>query len=312
MTRAKQANGAATVSDDSTSTASPLLPDDSLRKLYKNMLRSRLYVEAFPRLRLAGIAVNECALGLEATQVTPAIDLVPQDSLAPTSRDSVIAVSAGTPLNAVIKRLRSGKKATRGEAKPAITGRTTPHLITPTANPNADLNIATGVALAYRLLKRRNVVVAFTDGLPKDTQLWRETLNIAADQKLPIVYVVVTEPSDSTADSHERSWADPNAIPTIVVDGNDPIAVYRVAHEAIDHARSGGGPTVMECETRRWHSDTPSTGNRNQSETPDPIPHLERFLTKRGLWTEQWKRELIAEIDRELTQALEGAKAKSR
>ena len=73
--------------------------------------------------------------------------------------------------------------------------------------------------------------------------------------------------------------------PGIVVDGQDVVAVWRVAHEAIRHARDGSGPTLIDCRT---------------DPVRDPLTHMQRYLEKRNEWDEGWKRQLQREIRKAL------------
>jgi pyruvate dehydrogenase E1 component alpha subunit len=86
------------------------------------------------------------------------------------------------------------------------------------------------------------------------------------------------------------------AFPAIAVDGSDAVAVYRVAHEAIAHARMGHGPTLIECLT-------------DGSNPADPILNMEKYLIRKGLFTEELKTEVIGGFSRELDAALEAASA---
>jgi pyruvate dehydrogenase E1 component alpha subunit len=82
------------------------------------------------------------------------------------------------------------------------------------------------------------------------------------------------------------------SFPTIAVDGNDVVAVYRVAHEAIAHARMGDGPSLIECQT-----DGPG----------DPILNMEKYLSGKGLFTDGFKAEVTDRFRRELDAAIEVA-----
>lgn len=82
----------------------------------------------------------------------------------------------------------------------------------------------------------------------------------------------------------------------IRVDGCDAVAVYRVAHESSVRAREGGGPTIMECTT--WPVDRAPQ---------DPLVHLERYLTGKKLFRQDWKRRLEKRYSKALDEALRKA-----
>jgi pyruvate dehydrogenase E1 component alpha subunit len=106
--------------------------------------------------------------------------------------------------------------------------------------------------------------------------------------------------------------------PAIAVDGNDVVAVYRVATESIARARRGGGPTLITCKicteskpgALRGHSgaDPVNSHTREAAElwkAGDPIHKMELYLTQKGLFREEWKREIVAAFSRELNAAIE-------
>jgi pyruvate dehydrogenase E1 component alpha subunit len=108
-------------------------------------------------------------------------------------------------------------------------------------------------------------------------------------------------------------------IPGISVDGNDVVAVYAAAREAIDRARKGKGPTLLECKTYRWygHSEIDPAKYRDPAEvaywkSKDPIAAMELRLESAGLWTEEWKKGLEAEFNREIDEAIAFAESSPR
>lgn len=133
--------------------------------------------------------------------------------------------------------------------------------------------LATGAALLHRAQASGNLVVAFVDG--KHTKRDREFLRIAHVQSLPIIYVQMERALPKTA----RRQADVTSIP---VDKADVVAIYRVASEAIDKARRGAGPTLIQC--------VPFSSKKNSSanhHSQDPIRYMEYYLRKKNLWSDE-------------------------
>ncbi|HKR31381.1 MAG TPA: thiamine pyrophosphate-dependent enzyme [Terriglobales bacterium] len=130
--------------------------------------------------------------------------------------------------------------------------------------------LATGAALLHRAQAKSNVVIAFVDARPSARN--RQFLRIAHKQSLPIVYVEIEETLPKTA----RTRTDITSIP---VDKADVVAIYRVASEAIDKARRGAGPTLIQCVPFSLKK-TPSTNHHSQ----DPIRYMEYYLRKKNLW----------------------------
>ena len=85
--------------------------------------------------------------------------------------------------------------------------------------------------------------------------------------------------------------------------GNDLVALYRVAHEAIKRARQGGGPTLMDCKLRHRSRQL----NHDRSET-DPVARMERYLATRKLFSQDWKRQIVRAFKVELDAAVKQAR----
>ena len=117
---------------------------------------------------------------------------------------------------------------------------------------------ATGAGYSFKLLKKDNVGVAFFGDGASNNGAFHEGLNMAAIWKLPVLFIcennlyateVPISYSAGNPDVGNRGAA--YGIPGVIVDGNDVMAVYQAAGEAVRRARSGGGPTLIECKTYR-------------------------------------------------------------
>jgi pyruvate dehydrogenase E1 component alpha subunit len=182
----------------------------------------------------------------------------------------------------------------------------------------ARLNISTGVALVYKMQKRPGVVVAFSGNDSMALASWQEAMDFAVANKLPIVHVVQDDLGGESANPQGRSSADTSAddigMPTLIVDGNDVVAVYRVAQEAIRRAREDHGPTLIACKTHRWpgYSGIAPAQHRPPSGKPDdPISRMEAYLAQKGLWSEPWKQKLVSAFRKQLDAAAQFARRQS-
>jgi TPP-dependent pyruvate/acetoin dehydrogenase alpha subunit len=209
----------------------------------------------------------------------------------------------------------------QGRSSPAHCGYAPLNIITPASTIAAQLNIGTGVALALKKKKKDDVVIAFSGDGSTSLGFWHEAVNFAAVQNLPIVYViqhngwaesVSTSLQTKVIDLSEKAKA--YGMPGITVDGNDAVAVYRVATEAINRARTGGGPTLIECKTYRWygHSEIDPAKYRDPADVEawkakDPIPYMENVMEKFGLWTPEYKQQIVDDFNKELEAAVEFA-----
>ena len=121
-------------------------------------------------------------------------------------------------------------------------------------------------------------------------------------------------------DSDLRDRAEAYGFPGITVDGNDVIAVWRVTQESIHRARSGAGPTLIECRTWRWQTevdhDSAGRGSRTKLmhawKTHDPLHHMEHYMKKRSLWQQTRKDTLVEQYQAELAKAVAFAEESSR
>jgi Dehydrogenase E1 component len=156
-----------------------------------------------------------------------------------------------------------------------------------TSSSTAPLAAATGDALRHRLEKLGNVAVIFAGA--GDPDRMREIFAIAAGQSLPVLYVL-----ESGAPLEEIC----GSLPVIRVDGSDAVAVYRVAHESISRAREGGGPTIIECAL--WPG---------EDRAQDSLAKLERCLSGKKLFRQDWKLRLEKKYGKILDEAVKASGA---
>lgn len=139
------------------------------------------------------------------------------------------------------------------------------------------LILATGASFALKAGPSGSIVVAFC--LPSEVVRVQDSIYFATRQRLPIVYVQLSDSSlKSRKQKHQLNYPSVTAIP---VEQNDVVAIYRVASEAIDKARRGVGPTLIQCVDY-------SSSTRNGSAGPqsnDPLAYMEQYLRKRNLWS---------------------------
>jgi len=160
----------------------------------------------------------------------------------------------------------------------------------------AHIPIAGGVALSAKLRKTGQVVVCFFgDGASCEGEFY-ETLNMASLWKVPLVLVcenngyaisVPTRLSQSTPDVADRARG--FGMPGVIVDGNDLFAVRDVTSDAVQRAREGGGPTLIEAKTIRWERHSAFAAGKYASpeeaqkwKTVDPLPRFRRELLSMG------------------------------
>jgi pyruvate dehydrogenase E1 component alpha subunit/2-oxoisovalerate dehydrogenase E1 component alpha subunit len=184
---------------------------------------------------------------------------------------------------------------------------------------------AVGAAWAAKLKKDPIVTVGFMgDGATSEPD-FHNAMNFAGVFKVPCVMIcqnnhwaISVPTAKQTASESIAVKAVAYGFPGVKVDGNDAVAVYRAVKEAVDRARSGGGPTLVECETYRIgahsSSDDP-TRYRDEQEVEewkkrDPLELLRSRLQAWGLWTARQEEELRAEVLEEVNGAIAEAEKK--
>lgn len=178
--------------------------------------------------------------------------------------------------------------------------------------------IVTGAGLAAQLEGKGRVAVSFFGDGASNAGPFHESINIAATWKLPMLYVCEnnlysagTTAAETLALSDVAARATGYGIPGVVIDGNDVMAVYEAAEAAVNRARAGQGPTLIECKTYRWRGHTERPGQedpRPKAEIEewrqrDPINRFASNLIDQGLLTEEtWQK-----MDAEILEAIEAA-----
>jgi len=181
--------------------------------------------------------------------------------------------------------------------------------------------IAAGAALSQKLQGKDNVVVSFFGDGATNEGAFHEALNLAAVWDLPVVFVCENNKygmSFSTARSMKVEKISDRAaaygMPGVTVDGNDVDAVYAAADEAVERARSGGGPTLIECLTYRHKGHSKSDKNlyRTKEEiefwkTKDPVGIFETKLIEQGVLTKEEVDEVTERVRNAIRAAIQEA-----
>jgi pyruvate dehydrogenase E1 component alpha subunit len=157
----------------------------------------------------------------------------------------------------------------------------------------ANLPVAAGLGLTFKIEKTDNVVVAYFGEGASNVGDFHEALNIAGVQRLPVLFIcennqyaysVPLEKSMAIEDVADR--AESYGFDGVAINGNDVLAVYQATQGALARARKGEGPTLIECKTYRWHghSEHDKAFYRSKEElamwkSRDPIPTFTTYLT---------------------------------
>src|ERR1700730_2073893 len=185
----------------------------------------------------------------------------------------------------------------------------------------ANLPVAAGLGLTFKMEETDNVVVAYFGEGASNVGDFHEALNFAGVQQLPIIFVcennqyaysVPVEKSMAIDDVAIR--AEGYGFDGVAINGNDVLAVYQATQGALARARGGEGPTLIECKTYRWHghSEHDKAFYRSDEElamwkSRDPIPTFTTYLQARHVLSDEKMKEIEARIAQTLDEAVEYA-----
>jgi len=303
-----------------------LLTDESIcRKLgqYRDMLLIRRFEERCNALFLQGKIPStlHLAIGQEATAVGVCSALRPDDFVFGTHRPHGQALAKGVRPHAIMAELfaRVGGccKAKGGSMH---VGDVSVGMFPAIAIVGANAPIATGAALSAKMRGSGQVAVCFFGEGGANEGAVHEAMNMAAIWRLPVLFIcennlygASTPVSQVVAVPDIADRAAAYGMTGIVVDGNDVLAVERTARAAVERARRGDGPTLIECKTYRLcgHSRSDACNYRTREEEAqwrekDPLTRLARDLsTQIGAAAE----EELERIEREVTQLIDEAVA---
>ena len=296
----------------------PDLSESDLRALLRDMLRVRVLDGRMLKLQRAGrVGFVGTATGLEAAIIGSAAALEDRDWLWSGLREGAAAVMRGLPLSEYVAQMYCNANDTakgrqmcnhfqhKGSNYPSwssVIGTQIPHGV--------------GAAFASKVRGEDAVhAIYFGDGATSSNG-FHSGLNFAGVWKVPAVFVCIDNgwaiSVSSSAQTAAESYADKGAaygVPGIDVDGNDVLACRSALEEAIDRARSGGGPSLVVLRSYRMlghsSSDDPSKYRADEEveawAARDPIARYENWLANQGLITDgeraRIEEELLAEID---------------
>ncbi|MFI5495904.1 pyruvate dehydrogenase (acetyl-transferring) E1 component subunit alpha [Actinoplanes sp. NPDC051859] len=283
------------VAEDGTETGVPAgharPADDRLVEAYRRMVLGRRFdTQATALTRQGRLAVYPSSRGQEACQIAAVLALREEDWLFPTYRDSVALVARGLDPAEVLTLLRGDWHC---GYDPAAT-RTAPQC-TPLATQTIH---AVGLAEAMRRKGEDSVTMALIGDGGTSEGDFHEALNFAAVRKAPVVFFVQNNGYAISVPLARQSAAPALAykgvgygVPSEQVDGNDLVAVLSVLEKAVEHARSGQGPFLVEAHTYRIEAHTnadDATRYRDEAEVTrwtaaDPLARLQTYLKNRGL-----------------------------
>jgi pyruvate dehydrogenase E1 component alpha subunit len=257
--------------------------------------------------------------GQEAIAVGSGIQLQKEDSICPSHRDMAAFLIRGITPRIIFAQYMGRKTGlTKGKDANVHMGDMSRNIVAFVSMLGDTVPVAAGIGLSYKLRRQKQVVLCyFGDGATSRGD-WHEGLNLASVLKVPVVYICnnnqyaySTPLEKQMAIKDVATRAQAYGIPGEITDGNDVVAVYKACRTAIERARQGEGPTLIECKTFRMtghsaHDDVKYVPKHlfEEWEKKDPILRLETSLLQDETITETELKRLAARITREVDEAL--------
>jgi pyruvate dehydrogenase E1 component alpha subunit len=295
----------------------PGLGDSDIKRLYELLVLTRSFDEMALSLQREGrLGTYPSTLGQEAAQVGSAYAIAKTDWIFPSFREIGVYASIGYPLRQLFQYWAGDERGS--VAPPGM------NVLPTSVSVGTHIPHAVGLAMAAAYRRERIASVAYFGEGATSKGDFHEAMNIAGVFKAPVVFICqnnqwaisLSRDRQSAVQSFAQK-AIAYGIEGIQVDGNDVFAVYEASRAALEKARSGGGPTFIECLTYRisHHTTSDDSGRyRDAAEVEqwkrrDPIARLVAYMKKRKLWTEAYGEATAAEARRLIDAELSAAEA---
>ncbi len=302
------------------------LPPERQVELYRYMLLNRLLEERLVNLYRQGKVVGGLyrSLGQEGTSVGTAFALEPGDLLAPLIRNlGSVLVRGVSPRDILTQYMARATSPSHGKDANLHFSVPEKGVYAPISMLGTLIPVVSGMLLAERLQGRATVGMTYIGDGGTSVGAFHEGLNFAAVQRLPLVLIVEFNywaySTPFTKQCAAQTLADKAVgygIPGKVVDGNDVLEVYSVTRDAVESARAGNGPTLIECKTYRMkgHAEHDAQTYVSAQElalwkTRDPIGRFERVLELSGVLGERDRRKIHDEVQASLDEDVAFAEA---
>ena len=303
------------------------MPRETLLRLYREMVRLRTLDERMMTLQRQGrVGFYGACTGQEAATLASAIALEPSDWIFPALREGGAMLLRGFPLVPYLCQIfGNAGDETKGRQMPSHMASKSVNQVSWSSCIGTQLPQAVGAAMAAKIKGDRTVIAAYMgDGATSEGD-FHVAMNFAGVFKAPVVFIcqnnhwAISVPTGKqTASESIAAKAQAYGFSGVKVDGNDALAVYAAVKDAADKARTGGGPTLVECETYRIgahsSSDDP-TRYRDEREVEqwrkrDPLDLLRGRLQSWGLWSATDEDALKAKCLEEVNAAIGEAEKK--
>lgn len=291
---------------------------DDVRGLYADMVEARVFDDKSIAMQKQGrLATYAPFRGQEAAQIGAAAALGDDDWLAATYRDAALNWRFGYPWGLLILGRTGDERG--GDLPPDV------NILPPSITVGGHMIHAVGLAWAEKLQGTDRVALtSFGDGATSEGD-FHEAMNFAAVYATPTVffcqnngYAISYPTSEQTRSETIAAKAGAYGMPGVRIDGNDVVAVLVTVREAVDRARRGDGPSLIEAVTYRIGPHTTSDDParyRDDAESEewrdrDPLHRVQVLLEKAGGWTPEWQQELETSAAETIEEAVSWAEGR--
>jgi pyruvate dehydrogenase E1 component alpha subunit len=270
----------------------PKLSDKQILQMYRWMVLARVFDARCIKLQRQGrMGTYASVLGQEADQVGSASALIDGDWLVPTFRENASCMVRGMKMKSLLQYWGGDE---RGHADKDAKN------VLPISIPISTQDVhAVGIAMAMQYKKEKKAVLCHMGDGGTSEGDFHEALNFAGVFQAPVVFLATNNQwaisVPRTKQTHSETLAQKAlayGFTGVVVDGNDIFAIYKVVFDALEKARKGGGPTLIECITYRMGDHTTADDQKRYRspkevkkwEKKDPIARLKTYMEKKKLW----------------------------
>jgi pyruvate dehydrogenase E1 component alpha subunit len=305
------------------------LESSKLLDMYRKMVLIRQLENRLSELAKQGrVGTVHLAAGQEASAVGCCAALREDDFVVSTHRNHGHVLGKGGDINRLVAEIMAKKTGyNKGKGGDLHVAAFDKNMLVSNAIVGGGIPMATGVGLTISLKGWDKVVMCFFGDGAANIGTFHESLNLGAVWKLPVIYVCEnnlygnTTPQISMVSNRPTSVcmairdisvrASSYGMPGVTVDGMDPVAVYEAAREAVQRARQGQGPTLIECKTYRYfdHSEGQPQNYRTREEVEqyrklDPIPRFKARLMELNLLSAEEASRIDQAASREVEDAI--------
>ncbi|MBW3660501.1 MAG: thiamine pyrophosphate-dependent dehydrogenase E1 component subunit alpha [Gemmatimonadetes bacterium] len=303
--------------------------DEQKLELFERLVKLRLFDARMRKLfrqgRFEGTYYSQ--IGQEACDAVLTYQMKRDDFVGPSHRDLGAAVGKGVPLKFLTAQVYNRVDSPDGGRYTACHYWHPDYgVMQPATSIMMNWIAATGAAFGYKMLGKDNVAAAFGgDGATAHGD-FHEGCNFAGVHRLPIVYVIQNNLWAESLPLHLTSAlenlsdrAKAFGFPGVSIDGNDVLAVWNATRAALERARSGEGPTLIEMKTYRWfgHSDIDPADYRSDDEVEawmakDPLPRFSAWLEDEGLLDDETLGGVVERVEEEIETAVDFAESSAK